>query len=323
MPSKARPAALPTLDRAVAVALVLLAALVAGACAGPAAIPGSAGGSPAAVAGGDAPSRAPDVAAPSPSATDAGPDTGGIAAPTHAHASAAPWTPDPAPATAAPAPATGAPAGSSSAPAAAPTPALEPFTIRLSGADTFVGQYTFEWCVGASLQMALAMTTGSRDRSRAFQEELWEAARDQSFSPYGGANPRGWTAALNDFGAGPYELVSIPTFDGAVRTAAAAISATGRPVGLVMWRGRHAWVMSGFESIGDPAVRPDAEVTRVRVLDPLHPHGSSVWGPSPAPDSLIGLDVLARQFVAREYRPSYDLGVPTGWLLVLPVAAAP
>jgi hypothetical protein len=274
------------------------------------------------VADRDASTPSPAPAAPTPAGRGADPDTGGAAAPSDAHVPAAPWTPDPAAATPASI-AAPTPAASATPAAAAPTPAPAPFAIRLSAADTFVGQYTFEWCVGASLQMALAMTTGSRDRSRAFQEELWEAARDQSFSPYGGANPRGWTAALNDFGAGPYELVSIPTFDGAVRTAAAAISATGRPVGLVMWRGRHAWVMSGFESIGDPAVRPDAEVTRVRVLDPLHPHGSSVWGPSPAPDSLIGLDVLARQFVAREYRPSYDLGVPTGWLLVLPVAAAP
>jgi hypothetical protein len=167
--------------------------------------------------------------------------------------------------------------------------------------------------------MALSVAAGSTDRSKAFQQDLWEMARDRSSSPYGGANPRGWAAALNDLGIGPYELVSIPSFEEAVETAAAALRRTERPVGLVMWRGRHAWVMSGFESRGDPAGRPDFDVTAVRVLDPLYPHGSSTWGPSPQPNSLVSLETLARQFVKREHRPSYDLGVPAGWLLVLPV----
>ena len=53
---------------------------------------------------------------------------------------------------------------------------------------------------------------------------------------------------------------------------------TGRPVGLVMWKGRHAWVMSGFTSDADPRAGDDFDVTGVRVLDPLYPHGSSLWG---------------------------------------------
>ena len=95
---------------------------------------------------------------------------------------------------------------------------------------------------------------GDRPRrtSRADQGDLWAMARDRCFSPFGGANPRGWTAALNDLGVGPYELVSLPTSRGALTTAADAIRATERPVGLVMWRGRHAWVMTGFESSADP-----------------------------------------------------------------------
>jgi hypothetical protein len=216
-----------------------------------------------------------------------------------------------------------APAASPTAPAAAPeAPVPQPFAMNLADAADFVGQYTFEWCVGSSLQMALNIAAGNADQSRGFQQDLWEMARDRSSSPYGGANPRGWTAALNELGVGPYELVSIPTFDEAVEMAAGAIRATERPVGLVMWRGRHAWVMSGFESVGDPASDADVEVTAVRVLDPLYPHGSSVWGASPKPNSLVSLDALGRQFARREFRPHYDLGVPAGWLLVLPVPAA-
>ena len=200
---------------------------------------------------------------------------------------------------------------------ATPEPPRERFAMNLYRRGDFVAQHTFEWCVGASLQMALNMTTDDRDASRANQQELWEMARERSNSPFGGANPRGWTAALNDLGIGPYVLVSIPDFDQALRVAATAIRETKRPVGLVMWRGRHAWVMSGFESIGDPAVLDDVRITGIRVLDPLYPHGSDAWGPSPKPNALIKPATLAKQFVIRD-RGRTSLGVPPGYLLVLP-----
>jgi hypothetical protein len=199
-------------------------------------------------------------------------------------------------------------------------PALERFAIDLYRKGDFVRQFTFDWCVGASLQMMEAMSGGTRDLGRARQERLWEMARDRSFSPFGGANPRGWTAALNDLGVGRYVLVSLPDLDRALRAAALALRATGRPVGLVMWAGRHAWVMSGFESTGDPLRDETFRVTGIRVHDPLHPHGSRVWGRSPAPDELVTPATLGRQFVARTSR-RVDLGVGPGYLLVLPTTS--
>jgi hypothetical protein len=233
---------------------------------------------------------------------------------------------DPAPSAA---PSAAATPSAATTPIARPSPtasrdvaaAREPFAMNLAARSDFVAQYTFEWCVGASLQMALNMATDQTRTSRADQGRLWAMARDRSASPFGGANPRGWTAALNDLGVGPYRLVSLPSFDEALVTAAEALRATRRPVGLVMWRGRHAWVMSGFESKGDPRHVDDPRITRVRVHDPLYPHGSAVWGRSPKPNSLISPAALARQFVKRENR-RVDLGVPDGWLLVLPVADA-
>ena len=206
----------------------------------------------------------------------------------------------------------------------APTPSVgqadpEPFAMNLFRKGDFVAQYTFEWCVGASLQMALNIATDDSRTTRKDQQLLWEMARDRSFSPFGGANPRGWTASLNELGIGPYELVSLPTFDEAVERAAEAIRATRRPVGLVMWRGRHAWVMSGFEATADPRRFDDFDVTGIRVLDPLYPHGSSVWGKSPAPNTLVTPETLGKQFVFRD-SSRVNLGVPPGYLLVLPVA---
>jgi hypothetical protein len=207
---------------------------------------------------------------------------------------------------------------------AAPEPAeADPFAMNLYRKGDFVAQYTFEWCVGASLQMALNMATGESHTSKADQQELWEMARDRSFSPFGGANPTGWTAVLNDVGIGPYVLVSIPTLDEALTVAAKSIRATERPVGLVMWRGRHAWMMSGFEATADPAKADDFSVTGIRVQDPLYPNGSSVWGPSPRPNSLVSPATLGEQFVVRDVnRSRVNLGVPTGYLMIVPVADA-
>jgi hypothetical protein len=265
---------------------VLAAALVAG-CAAEAAEPvgDSAPSQPAPTAG-------PTLALSRGPLAEGGPDMGRAAQPT--------------PPEAAPAP---------------PSPTSRPksFAMDLYEPGDFVGQYTFEWCVGASLQMALLLTDRTRDRTRAFQADLWAMARDRSSSPFGGANPIGWTQALNDLGIGPYVLVSRPTLEEAVATAATAIRATGRPVGLVMWRGRHAWIMSGFESRGDPRTTPDFTVTKVRVLDPLYPHGSSTWGRSPKPNALISLETLGEQFVPRLYG-RVDYRVAPGYVLVLPSA---
>jgi hypothetical protein len=223
----------------------------------------------------------------------------------------------------APAPSAGAPAvtpAPTAAVTAPPAAAREAFAINLFRSGDFVPQYTFEWCVGASLQMMRNLTDAKVTRARSTQQRYWELARDLSSSPFGGANPRGWTAALDKLGVGPYELVSIPDYDEALRAAARALRTTNRPVGLVMWRGRHAWVMSGFESKGDPRTVDDFTVTGVRVLDPLYPHGHSTWGASPKPNTLLTPDRLGRQFVVRDSR-RVNLGVPPGYLLILPVEA--
>ena len=66
--------------------------------------------------------------------------------------------------------------------------------------------------------------------------------------------------------------------------------------------------MSGFTSIGDPAVDKDFAVTGNNVLDPLYPHGDDVWGPSPLPNALLTPDELGLQFEARD-APQLGTGV--------------
>ena len=211
-------------------------------------------------------------------------------------------------------------------PASVPTPAPAPqaFALNLYQEGDFVPQYTFDWCVAASIQMAHNLiddTGGGTWTASAQQGELWEMARARSSNSFNGANPFGWAQVLTEVGMGPYKVVSIADYGDALRTAARAIADTDRPVGLVMWSGRHAWVMSGFESLGDPAQFPEFTVTGIRVQDPLYPYGSGQWGPSPAPNSLLTPEQLATQFVAREPR-RWSSDLPTGYLLVLPTAPA-
>ena len=209
-------------------------------------------------------------------------------------------------------------------PVPTPTPAPQAFALNLYQEGDFVPQYTFDWCVAASIQIAHNLiddTGGGTWADRAQQGDLWEMARARSSNSFNGANPFGWAEVLTEVGMGPYAVVSIADYEDALQTAARAIAETGLPVGLVMWSGRHAWVMSGFESLGDPDQSPEFSVTGIRVQDPLYPHGSGQWGPSPAPNSLLTPEQLATQFVVREPR-RWSSDLPTGYVLVLPLAEA-
>ncbi len=171
--------------------------------------------------------------------------------------------------------------------------------------------------------MMLNMIQPGVDRTAATQRRLQTVARAWSGPrPDGrvrkGAGVMGWAAGLTLAGAGPYRVVGLPTIDEALLVAARAIASTGRPVGLLMWHGRHAWVMSGFTATADPFA-PGARITGAIVEDPLYPHRSAVWGPSPAPGATLSVRTLARQFVPRA--SSWGTASLAGrYVLVLPYA---
>lgn len=184
---------------------------------------------------------------------------------------------------------------------------IRPFAMTLHTGADYVAQTNFVQCVGASMQIMLNMIEPGADRTAREQLRLQTVARAWSGRrPDGitrqGASVRGWAAGLNIEGGGPYQLVGERTLDDALRTAARAIRTTGRPVGLLVWRGGHAWVMSGFSATADPAVTNEFDVTRVVVLDPLYPYGSRTWGPSPRPGAALTPAQVGRQFVARRQR---------------------
>ena len=184
------------------------------------------------------------------------------------------------------------------------TGAATAFRIDVSTASDYVAQTNFVQCVGASMQMMLNMIQPQDDRTAAEQLRLQDIARYYSGSrPDGrlrqGASVRGWSAGLNLEGAGPYRLVGTTTIEEAMRIAATAISQTGKPVGLLVWRGRHAWVMGGFTATADPSQTADFTVIEAIILDPLFPHGSKAWGASPRPRAALSIADVGRQFVPR------------------------
>ena len=132
---------------------------------------------------------------------------------------------------------------------------------------------------------------------------LWEMARDTSFSPFGGANPRGWTATLNDLGIGPYELVSLPTLRGGPgrrRRGHPRHEAAGRP-GHVAWPAR----------LGDERLRVDRRPARVRRIR-RHRH--------PRPRSAVS----ARQLrVGQESQAEHASSRPRPWPSSSSCATAP
>ena len=182
-------------------------------------------------------------------------------------------------------------------------PAERPYRLNLGRSADFVAQTNLVQCVGASMQMMLNMV-GRNDRSATRQLQLQQLARKYSPPrPDGrirkGASVIGWTAGLNELGAGPYRLVGTTTIDDALRVAAEAIRETGKPVGLLMWQGRHAWVMSGFEATADPNALDSFRVTHAYVMDPLYPRDSTKWGDSPRPGQKLTVAQLGKQFLPR------------------------
>jgi len=189
----------------------------------------------------------------------------------------------------------------------------------------FVSQATAHWCVPAAMQTMIDLIDDEQpDRSRRTQAALYDLGRENSTDrPTGqGIEPEGWAEGLNLSGSGPYVVHIEPTRRRAIRAAAEAIRLTGRPVGLVVWRGAHSWVMSGFEATADPAYTKDYEVTGIYVQDVWYPRVSSIWGVSPEPGSLVPVARLSEDFLQFR-RPTMRYPDRDGqFVLILPTLPA-
>ena len=111
-----------------------------------------------------------------------------------------------------------------------------------------------------------------------------------------------------------------PSIKAAIQAAAKALRTTNRPVGLMVWRGAHSWVMSGFTATADPAVTTKYTVTAVYIEDVWWPRHSNIWGDSRKPDSLVPVSKLPEDFKPWK-RPQKKYPDKDGrFVIVLPVS---
>jgi len=183
--------------------------------------------------------------------------------------------------------------------AAAPAQGKTTYHIDLYREGSFATQYRMTWCVGASSQAMLNIIQDTSDTSLARQKTLVTYAMKHDGFPHsdtGGSDATGFANALNHFGGGgTYHPVLSSNFRQAVRRAVKALRRTGKPVGLLVMGGRHAWVLSGFDATADPAATNNFEVTRVYVLGPLYPKEQKGYFDMP-PDSRLTFDQFRSPF---------------------------
>ena len=94
--------------------------------------------------------------------------------------------------------------------------------------------------------------------------------------------------------------------------------ATGRPVGLLVWRGAHSWVLHGYEATADPLAGVPFEVTHLYVSDPWYPRISSIWGASRGPNARITPKQLEEDYLPWRRPTGRYPGMDGQYVLVLP-----
>jgi putative peptidoglycan lipid II flippase len=175
---------------------------------------------------------------------------------------------------------------------ATPTPTPGIFAMDLYQQGDFVGELKDTWCVPAAMQTSINIMSVTPDTTRDTQAKLFDLAVSIAGSSYGGADPSGWATGLQQLGYGKYSVGASSTMDDAVKTVVKAIRLTGRPAGLLVWRGWHSWVVSGFTASVDPATTDNFQVLSLRIEDVWYPRVSTLWnqsrgGMSRPPDSDV------------------------------------
>jgi hypothetical protein len=183
----------------------------------------------------------------------------------------------------------------------------------------FVSQATKDQCVSAAMQIMLNVVGPTDDRTKGTQARIAKLATDLSDARKGATEPLGWARGLDQLGGGTYEVVVAPTRGKAIERAVRAIRATGRPAGLLVWRGAHSWVLHGWEATADPAGPTTMTVTHLYVSDPWYPRISSIWGPSRGPNARITPKQLEEDFLQWRRPTGRYPGMDGEYVLILPV----
>ncbi len=150
-----------------------------------------------------------------------------------------------------------------------------PFKMDVFFSGGYEPQIDGRTCVAASTAMMLNFI--AREDLGLSQRYIlkWAQPRDAlNDSRQRGSDPLGWSKALTYFstrageGRFTYRWEAYTSEYAALKRAAKQIAVTNKPVGLLVWNGRHAVVMTGFEASADPR-KGDFKLTDVWVSDPI------------------------------------------------------
>jgi hypothetical protein len=160
----------------------------------------------------------------------------------------------------------------------------------------FVSESTDKWCIAAAMQTSMNIMSLTPDTTRDTQAKLFDLAVSIAGSQSGGTDPNGWAAGLASLGYGNYSVGANVSMTAAVHTVAKQIRITERPGGLVVWRGWHSWVVSGFTATADPALTDKFTVLSLRIEDVWYPRVSTLWPKSRPPDADVPVADLAPDY---------------------------
>ncbi len=180
----------------------------------------------------------------------------------------------------------------SATPAPSATPKAGPFQMDLYERGDYVGEYTDLWCVPAAVQTSINIMSAGADTSRAFQTKLFNLAYSMEPANDGSVDAVAWPEVLTKLGYGTFKEDVRGSINAAAWTVVKAIRLTNRPAGLVVWKGWHSWVVSGFKATADPAVTNDFSVLGLYIEDVWYPRLSSIWGYSNPPDTFVPVSDL-------------------------------
>lgn len=203
-----------------------------------------------------------------------------------------------------------------------PPPQAGPFEMDLYRKGDFATEQMPIWCAPAALQTMINIMSKGADTTRATQRRLHRLARRYGPAPDKGSEPEGMAKALESLGFGRYKVLAMPTRMRAFNAAAKAIRRTRRPVALLVWRGAHNWVVSGFRSTADPALGDDFRVTALRIEDVWYPRISSIWGESRPPDALVPVKVMPQDYLPWRRPTGRYPGKDGKFVLIVPVPAS-
>ena len=199
---------------------------------------------------------------------------------------------------------------------ARPAPAAAALPAWTGGMDLYrTGAYTTQktwlWCTAASVQLIRNLARHESDHSRTGQQRYYGYMRAHNrydLPPSAGVDPVGWAAGLRRYVDDRYRVIQSSTFGAALRSAVTNLRRTQRPVGLLVARGDHAWVLTGFTATADPAVTSNFSITSVRVTGPLWGLQNRTYGYDMRPDKRLTPSQLHDFF-----RPWHYAGVRMAW----------